>query len=81
MASYDRSHSMARSSIRKGMDQFATPRQSSAEIQHELSKARKAADANTARLRALRLAKEAADRHAAIANPPPETPRASRKKT
>jgi hypothetical protein len=56
---------------RKAMDQFAVPRQGSAAIQHELELERKAADANTAKLRALRLAKEEADRAYALANPPP----------
>lgn len=36
-------------------------------IRHEIAKARAAVDAKTARLRALRLAKEAADREAGIA--------------
>jgi hypothetical protein len=34
-----------------------------------------AIDKNTQRLRALRLAKEAADREAALLNPPPEKPK------
>ena len=34
-----------------------------------------AVDKNTQRLRALRLAKEAADREAALLNPPPEKPK------
>jgi hypothetical protein len=54
---------------RKAMDQFAKPRQPSAQIQHELSQARKAVDANTAKLRELRLARDAAEREAA-ANAP-----------
>ena len=60
------------------MDQFATPRQGSATIQHELAQARKAADANTAKLRALRLAKEEADRATALANPPAPKKRKAR---
>ena len=56
---------------RKMMDQFARPRQPSAQIQHELAQARKAVDANTARLRELRLARDAAEREAA-ANAPPK---------
>jgi len=54
---------------RKMMDQFAKPRQPSAQIQHELAEARKAVDANTARLRELRLARDAAAQEAA-ANAP-----------
>ncbi|HEY0303191.1 MAG TPA: hypothetical protein VGC36_17725 [Rhizomicrobium sp.] len=68
---------------RKAMDQFAVPRQASAAIQHELEQGRQAADANTAKLRALRLAKEEADREAAAlaaANAPPPKPRKPRRK-
>jgi len=64
---------------RKAMDQFAVPRQPSSQIQQELAQARKAADANTARLRELRLAKEEADRAHALANPPPPRARKPRK--
>jgi hypothetical protein len=64
---------------RKAMDQFATPRRPSAQIQHELAQERKAVDANTARLRELRLAKEAADAAYALANPPPPKTRKPRK--
>ena len=74
----------ARSSAhRKAMDQFAQPRQPSATIQHELAQERKAVDANTAKLKALRLAKEEVDREAAVlaaANAPPKKPRKARKK-
>lgn len=63
---------------RKAMDQFAVPRQPSSVIQHELSQARKAADANTARLRALRLARDEAAALAA-ANAPPPAPKKPRK--
>ena len=44
------------------------------------SPARRRADANTARLRGLRLAKEEADRAYALANPPPPKTRKPRKK-
>jgi len=78
MADFDHSNTPPRSMAhRKAMDQFAKPRQPSAQIQHELAQERKAADANTARLRELRLAKEAEDRAHALANPPP--PKLARK--
>jgi hypothetical protein len=64
---------------RKAMDQFASPRQGSAVVQRELAQERKAAEANTARLRALRLAKEEADRAYALANPPAPKTRRLRK--
>jgi hypothetical protein len=67
---------------RKAMDQFAVPRQPSSVIQHELAQERKAVDANTAKLRALRLAKEETDREAAAlaaANPQPARTRKPRK--
>jgi len=82
MANFDHSNTPPRSMAhRKAMDQFAVPKQGSAVIQHELAQARKAADANTARLRELRLAKEAEDRAYALANPPPPKPaRKPRKK-
>ena len=64
---------------RKTMDQFARPRQPSAQIQHELAQARKAVDANTAKLRALRMARDAAEREAAANAPPkPTKPRRSK---
>jgi hypothetical protein len=60
---------------RKMMDHFAKPRQPSARIQHELAQARKAVDANTAKLRELRLARDAAEREAAAnASPEPKKP-------
>ena len=68
---------------RKAMDQFVVPRQPSAIIQHELAQERKAADANTAKLRALRLAKEETDREAAALaalNAPPPKAKKPRKK-
>jgi len=78
MADFDHSSTPPRSMAhRKAMEQFAVPRQPSAQIQHELAQARKAVDVNTARLRELRLAKEAADAAHLLANPPP--PKAVRK--
>jgi len=67
---------------RKAMDQFAVPRQPSSVIQHELATARKAVDANTAKLRALRLARDETDAQAAAlaaANAPPPKPKKPRK--
>jgi len=64
---------------RKAMDQFASPRQGSAAVQRELAQERKAAEANTAKLRGLRLAKEEADRAYALANPPAAKTRKARK--
>ncbi|MEI9995796.1 MAG: hypothetical protein WDM91_14465 [Rhizomicrobium sp.] len=67
---------------RKAMDQFAVPRQPGGTIQRELALERVAADANTAKLRALRLAKEESDREAAAlaaANAPPPKPKKPRK--
>ncbi len=68
---------------RRAMDQFAVPRQPSSQIQHELSVARIAADANTAKLRTLRLMKEATDREAAAviaaAAPPPKAKKPRKK--
>lgn len=61
---------------RKAMDQFAVPRGTQHSIQHELALERDAADANTAKLKALRLEKETADREAAalaaLSAPPPK---------
>jgi hypothetical protein len=61
------------------MDQFAIPKQPGSEIQRELRLAREAVDVKTAKLRALRLAKEEADREAAAlaaaAAPPPKAKR------
>ncbi len=68
---------------RKAMDQFAVPNRPSSEIQRELRLERAAVDANTARLRALRLAKEESDRAAealAAANAPPQKPKKPRNK-
>jgi hypothetical protein len=69
---------------RKAMDQFVVPDRPSAVIQRELRLERAAVDANTAKLRALRLAKEEADREAATlaaANAPPAKVRKPRNKT
>jgi hypothetical protein len=67
---------------KKAMDQFAAPRGASHTVQHELSLERDAVDANTAKLKALRLVKEEADREAAAlaaANAPP--PKAKKPRT
>jgi hypothetical protein len=67
---------------RKAMDQFASPRGAKDTVQHELALERDAADANTAKLKALRLVKEEADRDAAAlaaANAPP--PKAKKPRT
>lgn len=69
---------------RKAMDQFAVPNRPSAVIQRELRLEREAADANTAKLRALRLARDEDARQAAAlaaANAPPPKPKNPRKKT
>jgi hypothetical protein len=44
-------------------------------VETPVDKRAAAIDKNTQRLRALRLAKEAADREAALLNPPPEKPK------
>ncbi len=80
MANFDHSATPPRSMAhRKAMEQFAVPKRPSAQIQHELAQERKAVDANTARLRELRLAKEAEDRAYALANPPAPKVRKPRK--
>jgi hypothetical protein len=60
---------------RKAMDQFSTPRQGST-VQHDLAVERDAVEANTAKLRAMRLEKEEIDREAArlaaLDAPPPK---------
>jgi hypothetical protein len=66
---------------RKAMDQFAVPRQPGATIHRELAAARAAVDANTAKLKALRLARDEIDREAAVlaaANAPAKKPRKPR---
>jgi hypothetical protein len=64
------------SASRKAMDQFAVPNRPSAAIQRELRLEREAVDAKTAKLRALRLARdEKALEAAALAaanGPPPK---------
>ena len=68
---------------KKAMDQFAVPRGASHTIQHELELERNAADANTAKLKALRLMKEVNEREAAAqaaANAPPPKPKKPRTK-
>jgi hypothetical protein len=57
--------------LRKTMDQFAVPNRPSSVIQRELRLEREAADANTAKLRALRLARDEAAALAAANAPPP----------
>ena len=71
------------SARRKAMDQFAVPKKAGAAIAHELSLERDAVDANTAKLKALRLAKETADLETArlaAENAPPPKPKKPRKK-
>ncbi len=68
---------------RKAMDQFAVSRQSSSTIQHEIALERAATDANTAKLRAMRLMRETNEREAAriaAENAPPPKPKKPRKK-
>lgn len=50
---------------------FSASEQRDKAIKQEIEKERAAVDAKTAKLRALRLAKEAEDRAQALANPPP----------
>ena len=67
---------------RKAMDQFAVPNRPSAAIQRELRLEREAVDAKTAKLRALRLARDEKTREAAAlaaANGPPPKPKKPRK--
>jgi hypothetical protein len=65
-----------------GADQvFSASQQRDETIKDIIAKERAAVEAKTARLRALRLAKEAADREAAASAPPPAAkPRTRRKK-
>jgi hypothetical protein len=67
---------------RKAMDQFAVPNRPSAAIQRELRLEREAVDAKTAKLRALRLARDEKALEAAAlaaANCPPPKPKKPRK--
>ena len=57
---------------------FSASEQRDKLIRQEIEKQRVATDVKTAKLKALRLAKEAEDRAAALANPPP--PKASKKR-
>lgn len=61
---------------RKAMEQFAIPNRPSSVIRHELRLEREAADANTAKLRAARLARDAEAQQAAMLTaataPPPK---------
>ena len=68
---------------KKAMEQFSTPRGPAQTVQYELSLARDAVDANTAKLKALRLMKEVAERDAAAlaaASAPPPKPKKPRTK-
>jgi len=70
------------SASRKAMDQFAVPNRPSAAIQRELRLEREAVDAKTAKLRALRLARDEKALEAAAlaaANGPPPKPKKPRK--
>jgi len=60
---------------------FSASEQRDKAIRQEIEKQRLATDAKTAKLKALRLAKEAEDRAQALANPPPPKPVKKRVKT
>jgi len=62
----------------KAQQLFKASDQREAAVRAEIEKERAATAAKTAKLRALRLAKEAADRAAAEANPPPAKPKTRR---
>jgi len=64
---------------RKAQEKFAAVKQRDADARRDRDKAAAAAIAKTERLKALRLAKEAADREAAAAAPPVK--KATRRKT
>jgi hypothetical protein len=57
---------------------FSASDQRSRAVMDQIEKERAAADAKTARLKALRLAKEAEERAQAAKNPAPSKPRAKR---
>jgi hypothetical protein len=59
---------------------FSASEQRDKLIRQEIEKERAATDAKTAKLRALRLAKEAEDRARDAANPPPPKPAGKRRK-
>jgi len=65
---------------RKALSHFAVAELRDTEVRKEITKERAAVDAKTAKLRALRLAKEEADRLEAEAAPAPK-PRAKKIKT
>ena len=65
---------------RKALSHFAVAEQRDTEIHQVITRERAATDSKTAKLRALRLAKEEADRAAAEAEPAPK-PRAKKIKT
>lgn len=61
-----------RAAVRKNaQDHFAASERRDTEVRKELERQQAAASAQIAKLRALRLAKEEADREAAAAAPPP----------
>lgn len=64
---------------KRGQSHFATPEARESAFKTEVSRERKASDVKTAKLRALRLAKEEDDRIAA-ANAPPPPPKKTRAK-
>jgi hypothetical protein len=66
---------------RRAQNHFAAAQQRDVLVREEIAKERAATDAKTARLRALRLAKEEEDRAAAAANPPPPAPVRKTRKT
>jgi hypothetical protein len=73
MADFPRSNSPAvrDTARRNAMNYFAASEQRDSAIRSEITRQRDAVDAKTAKLRALRLAKEEADRIAAENAPPP----------
>ncbi len=64
---------------RRGQSHFANPEQRESAFKAEVTRERDASDAKTAKLKAMRLAKEEDDRIAA-ANAPPPPPKKSRAK-
>jgi hypothetical protein len=66
---------------RRALNHFTAAQQRDELVRDEIAKERAASDAKTARLRALRLAKEEEDRATAAANPPPPAPVRKTRKT
>ncbi|HKD22393.1 MAG TPA: hypothetical protein VKB71_10280 [Rhizomicrobium sp.] len=64
----------------KAESAFSASQQRDESIKQEIAKEQARVDAKTAKLRALRLAKEAADREAGLASPPEAAPKRTRKK-